>query len=427
MLIDLGKREVGLDLSVELILVVAIGFVMAWAVGANDVANAMASTVGSKTLSVRSAVIVAAIFEAVGAMLASGQVTNMIRYGIIDIHVFNDQLPVFVVGMLAALMSAATWLLIATHNGWPVSTTHSIIGAVLGFGLVSVGKKNILWSSLGGIMMSWVLTPLCAIGVAYIVFTMISRLVLSAEDPLKQAGWLIPVCMMLLVVIFSGVTIFQGIDAIGIHMGLWQKYAVVILAAVIALMIGGVYTQRRLEKIRKSDRDGQLRAVEDKFGILSIMTAASMAYAHGSNDVANAIGPVAAVVQVLSTQSLQQGATVPAWVVGLGASGIVFGLVMYGYKIMETVGSGITQLTPSRGFAAQFSTSGIIVIASGLGYPVSTTQTMVGAILGVGLARGMAALNIKIVKNIFVSWVVTLPMGVLFASIYYVILSHVLL
>lgn len=416
-----------MDLSIELILVVLIGFVMAWAVGANDVANAMASTVGSKTLSVRNAVIVAGVFEAIGAVLASGQVTNMIRYGIIDVHVFNDQLPVFVVGMLAALMSAATWLLIATHNGWPVSTTHSIIGSVLGFGLASVGRKNILWSSLGGIIISWVLTPIFAIGVAYMVFATISRLVLSVDEPLKQARWLIPVCMMLLVVIFSGVTIFQGIDAIGIHVELWKKYMMVILAAVIALIAGWVYTRGKLKKISKSDRDGQLHAVEAKFGILSIMTAASMAYAHGSNDVANAIGPVAAVVQVLSTQSIEQGATVPTWVVGLGASGIVLGLVMYGYKIMETVGSGITQLTPSRGFAAQFSTSGIIVIASGLGYPVSTTQTMVGAILGVGLARGMAALNIKIVKNIFVSWVVTLPMGVFFASIYYVILSNLLL
>ena len=416
-----------MQLPIEMLMVVIVGFIMAWAVGANDVANAMASTVGSKTLSVRNAVIIAAIFEAIGAMFASGQVTNMIRYGIVDVQVFSDQLPLFVIGMLASLMSAASWLIIATHHGWPVSTTHSIIGAVLGFGMASVGAKYILWSSLAGIVMSWFLTPICAIVMAYWLFSMISLWVLSANNPLKRANRLIPVCMVALVVIFASVTLLQGVQTIGIHLSKWQQFWLIMGLAAVTFGIGQHYTRRKLAKVKQSSREIQLKAVEKKFGILSIMTAASMAYAHGSNDVANAIGPVAAVVQVVNTQALAQGAMIPAWIVGLGACGIVLGLVMYGYKIMETVGLGITQLTPSRGFAAQFSTSVIIVLASGLGFPVSTTQTMVGAILGVGLAKGMAALNLRMVRNIFVSWVVTLPMGALLSAMYFFVLRFLMM
>lgn len=404
---------------VELIMAVAVGFIMAWAVGANDVANAMASTVGSKTLTVRNAVIIAAIFEAIGAVLASGQVTNMIRYGIVDVQMFVHNPHDFVLGMLASLMSAATWLIVATHKGWPVSTTHSIIGAVLGFGLVSVGFEHILWHSVGSILLSWVVTPLVAIVVAFLIFSWISRTVLSSEKPIKQANWVIPLCMMSLVFIFAGVTIFQGIDTLGLHLGWHQKSVIVMAIAVVAFFSSRLITTKRFSQMGLKSTKEELDAVEKKFGILSIMTAASMAYAHGSNDVANAIGPVAAVVQVITSGSLSESTIVPYWVVLLGACGIVLGLVMYGYKIMETVGVGITQLTPSRGFSAQFSTSAIIVVASGLGYPVSTTQTMVGAILGVGLARGMSALNLGIVKNILVSWVVTLPMGAILAAFYY--------
>lgn len=414
-------------LSAELTLAILVGFVMAWAVGANDVANAMASTVGSKTLTVRSAVIIAAVFEALGALLASGQVTNMIRYGIVDISIFSQQLDHFVIGMLAALMSAASWLIIATHYALPVSTTHSIIGAVLGFGIVSVGAQHILWLSVINIVVSWIVTPLFAIFTAYCIFYGISYVVFSAKEPIQQANWLIPLCMSLLVLIFSGVTVFQGLSTIGIEFSDWQKQIFVLSFAAITYMAGWRYTHRELNKKRQLSREEQLQAVEKKFGILSIMTAASMAYAHGSNDVANAIGPLAAIVQVLNTGMLTEGATIPTWVIGLGAGGIVLGLMMYGYKIMETVGNGITQLTPSRGFAAQFSTSAIIVMASGLGYPVSTTQTMVGAILGVGLARGMAALNRKTIRSILISWLITLPAGAIFAALYYLILARVLL
>lgn len=414
-------------LSAELTLAILVGFVMAWAVGANDVANAMASTVGSKTLTVRSAVIIAAIFEASGALLASGQVTNMIRYGIVDIAIFSQQLDHFVIGMLAALMSAASWLIIATHYGLPVSTTHSIIGAVLGFGVVSVGAQHILWLSVINIVFSWIVTPVLAIITAYCVFYGISYLVFSAKEPIQRANWFIPLCMSLLVLIFSGVTVFQGLSTIGIEFSDWQKQIIVLSFAAVTYIAGWQYTHRKLNKKRQLSREEQLQAVEKKFGILSIMTAASMAYAHGSNDVANAIGPLAAIVQVLNTGELTEGATIPTWVISLGASGIVLGLMMYGYKIMETVGNGITQLTPSRGFTAQFSTSAIIVMASGLGYPVSTTQTMVGAILGVGLARGMAALNRKTIRSILISWLITLPAGAIFAAVYYLICVRVLL
>ena len=295
-----------MSLSIELVLAVTVGFVMAWAVGANDVANAMASTVGSKTLTVRSAVITAAIFEALGAGLASGQVTNMIRYGIVDISIYSQHLDYFVIGMLSALMSAATWLIIATHHGLPVSTTHSIIGAVIGFGVVSMGSEHILWYSVWSILASWVATPLCAIVLAYVVFSCISYVVFSSENPIKQANWLVPLCMMLLVLIFSGVTIFQGLDTIGIQLLDWQKQVMIWALASVTYAVGWQYTNKMLKRTERLTREKQLNAVEKKFGILSIMTAASMAYAHGSNDVANAIGPVAAIVQVLNTGTLAE-------------------------------------------------------------------------------------------------------------------------
>ena len=411
---------------IELVLAVVIGFLMAWAVGANDVANAMASTVGSKTLSVQSAVLIAAVFEAVGAIFASGQVTNMIRYGVLDIAAFHEQQDIFILGMLASLLSAATWLLVATYHGWPVSTTHSIIGAVLGFGFVSVGVDNILWGNLRLIFLSWLLTPVCAVCAAYLIFQIISYVVLSAPAPLQRAGKVVPICLMLLVFIFGGVTVFQGIDALGIKVDLWQKYVWVTITAIATYVLVSAYAQKEYIKYQCLGREQQLVIVEKKFGVLSIITAASMAYAHGSNDVANAIGPVAAVAQLVTTQSFTQGASIPVWVVLLGATGIILGLVMYGYRIMETVGTGITQLTPSRGFTAQFATSAIIVSASGFGYPVSTTQTMVGAILGVGLARGMAALNIKVIKNIFISWVITVPMGAILSAGYFYMLRIVI-
>ena len=402
-----------------------VGFIMAWAIGANDVANAMASTVGSHILTVRQAVVLAAVFEALGAMFASGEVTNMIRFGIVDIAWFQQQPMLFVVGMLAALLSASTWLIIATCYGLPVSTTHTIVGAVLGFGLASIGPWRIAWTHLLEITSSWLLSPFIAIVMAFFVYRFIEAKVFNAPNAFTAASRFIPLCAALVGMFFTQITLVVGLPTLGVQLSPWVLYITVIFVGI--LLYGVSYWQivQQID-IAKTQQLIQEQVVENMFNSLAISSAATMAFAHGANDVANAIGPVAAIITVLEQQSIQGRADIiPFWLLQMGAAGVVLGLVTYGYRIMETVGSKITQLTPSRGFAAQFSTSVIIISASALGMPVSTTQIMVGSILGIGLARGLMALNLSTIRSIFISWSITIPAGILFSIAYFYLLKAI--
>lgn len=404
-----------------------LGFLMAWAIGANDVANAMACTVGSNILTLRGAIIVAGCFEAAGALLASGQVTNMIREGIINLNSPELSVDVFITGMLASLLAASTWLFIATYKGWPVSTTHTIIGAISGFGITSLGANAIYWQSLVAIFFSWVLTPLISGILAYLFFEFIRRQILASKRPYFKMMVYLPVFTALTVMIFSGITLFKGLKLLGINLNNHDNWMLTLSLGLLAYVVS-------LAKLtygyhRKSGRKGLkcVFTIEKSFNPLAIITAATMAFSHGSNDIANAIGPVVAIHTSVQSQTLITTATqIPLWIVIIGALGIIVGLATYGYKIMETVGTKITQLTPSRGFVAQFSTSAMVMTASGLGLPVSTTQTMVGAILGVGLARGFVSLNLNVIQEIFLSWLITVPAGALFSSAYFLILSNAL-
>lgn len=395
---------------------------MAWAIGANDVANAMASTVGSKILSIRQAVLLAAVCEALGAMFASGEVTNMIRFGIVDLMWFENQPLVFVIGMLAALLSASTWLIFATSYGLPVSTTHTIVGAVLGFGLASVGPWHIEWSNLGEIVLSWLLSPAVAIIMAFTVYRYIETRVFNAQDALTAATRFIPKCAALVGMFFTNITLVVGLPPLGVRIQSNILYAVVVVVGVVLYGVS-FWQARRHIHASKAKQQSQEEVIENMFNSLAIGSAATMAFAHGANDVANAIGPVAAIITVLQHNSVHQAGAIPFWLLQMGAGGVVLGLITYGYRIMETVGSKITQLTPSRGFAAQFSTSVIIISASALGMPVSTTQIMVGSILGIGLARGLMALNMSTIKSIFISWSITIPTGIVLAIGYFLLLK----
>ncbi len=413
----------------ETFFALVVGFIMAWAIGANDVANAMASTVGARILSIRQAVIVAAIFEALGAMFASGQVTNMIRFGIVDIELFAEQPQLFVIGMFAALLSASTWLIFATHYGLPVSTTHTIIGAVLGFGLVSVGPWNIEWQNLFEIFLSWILSPCIATLMSYMVFKYISKYIFNAQNRFQAAARFIPKCTALVSIFFINITLLNGLAPLGIRLSSYNLYTIVLLGGILAYSISAIKIRQLTGKYanKKQANINEVQLIEDMFSGLAIISAATMAFAHGANDVANAIGPVAAIISVLGKQSIhtsEQASVIPFWLLQLGAAGVVLGLVTYGYRIMETVGSKITQLTPSRGFAAQLTTSVIIIVASALGMPVSTTQIMVGSILGIGLAKGLMAINLGTVRSIFVSWSITIPAGAILSGVYFFILKH---
>ncbi len=411
--------------TILIVLACVFGLFMAWGIGANDVANAMATSVGSRALTIRQAVVIAAIFEFAGAWLAGGEVTQTIRSGMVDSKLLEDTPDLLVYGMMAALLAAGTWLMIASHYGWPVSTTHSIVGAIVGFAVVGIGYEVVQWAKVGKIAMSWVVSPLLAGVIAFALFRSVQILILDTDRPLENAKRYVPFYIFLAATITALVTIFKGLTHLGLEFTALQSYA---MAAAIGLAATGlgVAMIRRLSFEPVDTHGFQFGNVEKVFGVLMLVTACAMAFAHGSNDVANAVGPLAAVVGVINSGGVVGTQTaVPVWILLLGAVGIVVGLVTYGHRVIATVGSNITQLTPSRGFAATLAAAFTVVMASGTGLPISTTHTLVGAVLGVGLARGIAAINLRIVRTIFLSWIVTLPAGGLLAILFFWILRAI--
>ncbi len=400
------------------VLAAIFGVFMAWGIGANDVANAMATSVGAKALTIKQAIFVAATFEFLGAVLAGGEVTSTIRKGIIDASLLSGTPETLIYGMLASLLAAGTWLLIASRKGWPVSTTHSIVGAIVGFAAVGVGIDAVHWGKVGTIVMSWVVSPLIAGFIAYLVFQSVQVLILRQKDPLERAKRYVPVYIFLAAFTITLMTILKGLKHVGLTISIANAY---LLAITIALVISsiGAFAIRRIKPDPKLEKRQHFYSVERVFGVLMIVTACSMAFAHGSNDVANAIGPLAAVIGIAKTGVVGAKSAIPIWVLALGGGGIVIGLATYGRRVIATVGHKITQLTPSRGFAAELAAATTIVIASGTGIPISTTHTLVGAVLGVGLARGIEAIDLRVVGRIFVSWVVTIPAGAFLAIVFF--------
>lgn len=413
------------DATIYIALATIFGLFMAWGIGANDVANAMATSVGSKVLTIRRAVIVAAVFEFAGAVLAGGGVTSTIRKGIVESQTLANDPQLLIFGMLASLLAAGVWLLIATRKGWPVSTTHSIVGAIVGFAAVGVGMNAVHWSKVGTIVASWVVSPIVAGVIAYLIFTSAQALILEHRDPLDRAKRWVPVYMFLAGFVVTVVTLYKGLAHIGLDLGLVQIYGGAALAGVVIAIIGKLFISR-IQVDADADREFHFATVEKVFSVLMVVTACCMAFAHGSNDVANAIGPVAAVISVAQTGLVGQQSAVSIWVLLLGGAGIVIGLATFGRKVIQTVGESITHLTPSRGFAAELAAASTIVVASGTGLPISTTHTLVGAVLGVGLARGIAAINLKVVRDIFFSWLVTVPAGAVLAIAFFYILNGLL-
>lgn len=412
--------------QVLFVLACLFGLFMAWGIGANDVSNAMGTSVGARALTMKQAICIAMVFEFAGAYLAGGEVTETIRSGIVEMDVMAQHPDLFVYGMLASLLAAGSWLLIASMLGWPVSTTHSIVGAIIGFAAVGISVDAVQWGAVWGIVGSWVITPVIAGVLSFWIFRSVQFLILNTEDPFANAKHYIPYYMFAVGFFLSMVTILKGLKYV------LQQYqiefsfleAVVIAAGIGALVATlGIYLLSRITQDATTDKGNRFASVERVFGVLMIFTACSMAFAHGSNDVANAVGPVAAVIGAIKSGAVEATTPVESWVLLLGAFGIVIGLATYGYKVMLTIGKKITELTPSRGFAAEMSTAATVVIASGIGLPISTTHTLVGAVLGVGLARGIGALNIGVIGGIFASWVITLPAGAGLSILFFYILQ----
>ena len=414
--------------QVLLILACCFGFFMAWGIGANDVANAMGTSVGARALTMKQAVLVACVFEFAGAYLAGGEVTSTIRKGIIDSGVVASNPDLLVFGMMSALLSAGTWLLIASYFGWPVSTTHSIVGAIVGFAAIGIGFDVVEWPKVGSIAASWVVSPLLAGTIAFILFQSVRKLILESNDPFKNAKKYVPLYMFLASFVISMVTFVKGLKHVGLSFSTQDSLALSFIFAILMSLIGA-WLLRTIDNQEKERNGTIFNGIERIFAVLMVFTACAMAFAHGSNDVANAIGPLAAIVSVIqSGGEVAAKSIVPTWVLLLGASGIVVGLSMLGYRVMMTVGRSITELTPSRGFAAELAAAGTVVVASGTGLPISTTHTLVGAVLGVGIARGgLEALNLKVVSKIILSWLVTLPVGAILSIIFFYMLRAIFL
>ncbi|WHI45295.1 inorganic phosphate transporter [Microbulbifer sp. EKSA008] len=405
-----------------LILACVAGFFMAWGVGANDVANAMGTSVGSRALTIKQAIVIAMIFEFAGAYLAGGEVTATIRKGIIDSEVFAAQPQLLVYGMLSALLAAGTWLLVASILGWPVSTTHSIVGAIVGFSAVGISPDAVAWGKVGSIVASWVVSPVLAGTLSFLLFRSVQRLILDTEDPFNNAKRYIPFYMFAVGWMIAMVTLTKGLKHVlkdaNIQLSFIQDAGI---AALVGLAVAGIGVTmlKRVQRDPAAEAENRFANVERVFAILMVFTACAMAFAHGSNDVANAVGPLAAVVNTIQSGAITVKSTMPSWILLLGGIGIVVGLATYGFKVMATIGKKITELTPSRGFAAELGAASTVVLASGTGLPISTTHTLVGAVLGVGLARGIGALNLRMITTIAASWVVTLPAGAGIAILFF--------
>ena len=392
-------------------LAIIMGCYMCWGIGANDVANAMGTSVGSGSISVKQAIIIAAIFEFAGAFIAGGHVTKTIRKGIIDPSSIINQPEVLVWGMLASLLSAAIWLMVASYMGWPVSTTHTIVGAIVGFAVVGIGVDAVQWGKIVSIVASWLVSPLIGGALAFGLMRSINSSILDSATPFKNAQRYSPIYMFVGGALIALITLFKGLTHLNITLSVGQSF---LLAIVFGIIVAG-FGKIGISKIKlpaNSDTHEEYASIEKIFGTMMVFTACAMAFAHGSNDVANGIGPMAAVISIVgSGGAVSQEAGLPIWILLVGGAGIVVGLATLGYKVMLTIGTKITELVPTRGFAATAAAAATVVLASRTGLPVSTTHIAVGAVMGVGMARGIGALDLKVIGGIFMSWIITLPVG----------------
>jgi inorganic phosphate transporter, PiT family len=453
-----------------LILAIVFGLYVAWNIGANDVANAVGTAVGSGALTLKQAVLIAAIFEFCGAFFLGSGVSETLESGIVNPALFTGRMQDYVFGMLASLLATGAWLQFASFFGWPVSTTHSIVGAVLGFGYAFGGIEGVYWEELGSIALSWVVSPLLGGALSYLIFSVIRVNILYDVNPVAAAKRLTPYLVFAIFGVLSLIILFNGLAHIDIHLTFLQALGVALVCGGVTACIAyflvkrvkepalpvrnqhlqvelslkkaqkhllrveaasygklqskvhdlleGVEALTREVEVPEQAQYSEYTVVEKIFVYLQIVIACFMAFAHGSNDVANAIGPLSAIINVLQGTSIKEEG-VPAWLLFLGGIGIVVGLATWGWRVIETVGKKITELTPSRGFSAGFGAATTIIVASKLGLPISTTHVLVGAVLGVGFARGIGAINLDTIRDIVISWIITVPAGAILSVLFF--------
>ncbi len=465
------------------ILTLLVGFYMAWNIGANDVSNAMGTSVGSGALTLRHAVIIAAILEFCGAFFVGGNVSKTMQSGLIDTTFFAGDPLILVLGFTAALLGTSVWLQAASYFGWPVSTTHAIVGAIVGFGAVVGGVDTVKWAEVGSIAASWVVTPLMSGIIAFFAFSFLQKRILFKLNPTEAAKKLLPPLVFIVIGTYVISLLFNGLKNLEIQLTFWHAAGIAIVIALIAAMIAFTLVRRlkppkavepqggqwatpqvavslnkavkHLQRVKINTQDemyekvsrllsevkgisrsasqnahilehrSEYRLVEKLFRYLQIISASFIAFAHGANDVANAIGPVAAVLDILKNGAISASPLIPSWLLAMGGVGIVIGLATWGWRVIETIGKKITELTPTRGFCAEFGAATTILLASKFGLPISTTHCLVGAVLGVGLAGGLKALNLSTLREIVLSWIVTLPASAITSICFFYLLRAI--
>lgn len=411
----------------ELIFIVfacVVGLWMTWGIGANDLANIMSTAMGSRAISVKQALIIAIVFEIAGAFLGGNEVSETIRGGIIDISEFADQPNLLIYGMISVLLAGSVWITFASFVGMPVSITNAIVGALVGVGAIMLGMQAIHWQTVGYIAISWISSPAIAGVLAFLLFVSIRRYILGAENPFQAAKKFVPFYLLLVGIILALMTTLKTLNHFHVNITFLVKIAVVILTVFVVFIIG-FFTMKPIFARAKFDRHLQFVYIEGMFSVLMAFTACAMVFAHGSNDVAIAVGPVTGVISLVKSGQPMNNGLLSSTIMLFGCMGVVIGLVMYGRKVIATVGSAITTLTPSRAFAATLAAASTVVVSTSTGIPVSATQTLVGAVFGVGLARGIDALNLNVIRNIFMSWIITIPVAAGLATLFFYILSHI--
>lgn len=400
--------------SVITLFTILVGMFMAFTIGANDVANGMATAVGAKAITPKQAAFLASFLEFLGAVMFGATVTKTIANGIVSIeHITNPNHIIY--GALSALLAAATWVLIATVFAMPVSTTHSIIGGMIGFGLVSGGVRVVYWSNLGKIVLSWIISPVVGGLLSFVVFKVIVLTILHRPSPLKAAKKVAPVLI--------GFTFFL-ISFLFSLKTLKKPYNVSLLAGLVFFVVAFVLSYLLLRRVI-NNKSNEYDAVEDIFRHVQVMTSAYVCFSHGANDVANAVGPVALILMIRQAGTANLGAIeIPKYILFIGGLGIALGVLLYGYKVMETIGYNITELNNTRGFSVDFGTATTVLLSSIFGFPISTTHTVVGAVTGVGLARGIEVVNVDILKDILISWFITIPFSASVSALLFLILTR---
>ncbi|MEH2330740.1 inorganic phosphate transporter [Nostoc sp.] len=404
---------------ITLLFVALLAFYVAWNLGANDVANAMGTSVGSKAVTLKQALIIAGVLEFTGAVLFGHEVTETLATKIANPALFAATPQIFVVGMVTVLISCGVWLQIATSRGLPVSSSHAVVGAIAGFSWVALGVNAIDWSSIGLISIGWILTPLISGAIAALFYSQIKHWILDQPNQVVQLQEWIPWLSTLLLGVF-GVIVLPSltepltnfvIEQVGFTI---PSYDIPLLTGAVAAVGLTIISWRQLEERGdKGDKEELLtNPVERLFARFQLLSACFVAFAHGSNDVGNAIAPLAAIVYINRTGSVPtDGITIPLWILILGGAGIVGGLAVWGKKVIATIGENIIALQPSSGFCAELATATTILIASRLGLPVSTSHALVGGVVGIGLVQNLKSIKFQTLKGIAAAWLITIPVS----------------